>query len=249
MGSSNTGSAFKSTFGGGQSGQSRATGFGNIFSGGSFRSDGADFLKNPASFLGFGNSGGGGEDDELSFGDIDLEEFNKKLAEFNPQFFNADFGSENLSEIANTLKDRSEGSDPAFEQFRESQFNIFDQGAEEERSNAAGNLARLGILNSSTGTNELNKVDRNLNLRKGALSSQIGLQDLNRQDQNLLSSAGVFGQAGAARDLELSAISSGLENLLAPEALKISRIAAINAGKLPPEEEKGLFGNIFSGLF
>lgn len=248
MGSSNTGSAIRNTFGGGSSGQSRATGFGNLFTDGSIFSDSRDFLKNPSAFLGLSNSGGD-EEDPLAFDEANFDEFNSRLNQFNDQFFNADLGSESLFDIASTFRNRSEGSDPSFERFRDSQFNIFEAGAEEERSNAAANLARLGILNSSTGVNELNKVDRNLNFRKEALGSQIGLQDLNRRDQNLLNAAAVTGQAGAARDLELSSISAGLENLLAPEALKISRIAAINAGKLPPEQEEGLFGKIFDGLF
>jgi hypothetical protein len=251
MGSSSTGSAVKSTFGGGQSGQSRATGFGNLATTGSVFSDFRSFAENPSAFL-RGDDGSGEEDSQPTLDDLDLGQFRSRLNQVTPEFFEADFGAENTRGIAELLERRGRGiapRDTAFERFRDSQFNIFEQGAEQERANVASNLARRGLGSSSTGLNQLSNVDRNLSLRREALGSQIGLQELGRQDQALQQSLGAFGQAAAAKDLELSSRSAGLENLLALPTLQVAQQAAANAGKLPPERKPGLLGNIFEGLF
>lgn len=184
--------------------------------------------------------------------EIDFSEFQRKLSEVNPQFFNADFGSESIRGIAQTLENRGRGIAPrdiGFERFRDSQFNIFERGAEEQRQNVAANLARRGLGGTSAGINQLSNVDRELSQRREALGAQVGLQELSRQDQALQQSLSAFGQAGAARDLELSAASSGLQNLLAVPTLQVSQQAARSAGALPPERPRGLLGNVFGGLF
>ena len=110
-------------------------------------------------------------------------------------------------------------------------------------------MARRGLGSSSVSLNQLQNVDRDLNLRREALGSQLGMQELGRQDQSLLQSIDAFGRAGAARDLELSARSAGLENLLALPTLEVAQTAALNSGRLPPERKPGLLGNVFEGLF
>jgi hypothetical protein len=137
-----------------------------------------------------------------------------------------------------------------FERFRESQFNIFERGAEEQRRNAAANLSRLGLGSSSVGLNQLQNIDRDLGLRREALGAQVGLQELGRQDQALLNALGAFGQSGAAKDLELSARSAGLENLLALPTLQVAQQAATTAGQLPQGAggNRGLLGNVFEGI-
>lgn len=253
MGNTSTGSAVKSTFGGGQSGQARATGAGNLFTGGSAFSDIQSFAENPSDFLNglLGNEdgsferGGGGDGSPL-----DLQAFQDKLNEINPQFFEADFGAGDIRGIAEQQRDIGRGGpDPRFQRFQESQFNIFESGANQQRANAASQLARSGLLNSSTGFDRLGNIDAQLGQRREALGSRIGLQELGRQDQALQSAVGSFGQAGAAKDLELSSRTAGLENLLAIPTLQVAQTAAQNAGKLPDEKESGLLGNIFEGLF
>lgn len=183
--------------------------------------------------------------------DIDLAEFNRRLAEINPQFFEADFGAERFGGIADVLEQRGRGiapRDPAFERFQEAQFNVFEQGAEEQRRNVASELSRRGLGGSSTAINALGRVDERLAGQRAALGGQLGIQELQRQDQALLQAAGVLGQAGAARDLELSARAAGLENLLAGPALQVSRQAAIAAGRLPQERQPGILGGVLGGL-
>jgi len=227
MGSSSKGSALQSSF-----------------------SDAKSFASNP--FGVFGRKGGGGGNDIMGSGELDLEEFKRRLGEINPQFFEADFGAEKTRGIAELLERRGRGiepRDPAFERFRESQFNIFEQGAEEQRQNVASNLARRGLGSSSTGINQLAGVDRNLGLRREALGAQIGMQELGRRDNALQQSLGAFGQSAAAQDMQLNARSAGLENLLAIPALQVSQQAAINAGKLPEEDEPGLIDRLLGGLY
>jgi len=216
-----------------------------MFGGGSI--DTSRVVEAAASFDDGGGGGGGGGGDEL-----DLAAFKAKLAEINPQFFNANFGSDKMGGIAQLLENRGrgiEGYDPAFDKFRESQFNVFEEGATGERQNAASNLQRMGLGNSSTSIDQLGGVDRRLNLQRNSLNSQLGMQQMGRQDQALQSSLGAFGQSAAAKDMELNARTAGLENLLAIPSLQVSQQAAINAGKMPPPEEKGLLGSMFGGLF
>lgn len=207
---------------------------------------------NPFRFLTDIFGGGTAPSQNIPVDDLDLSAFQGQLNTLNPQFFNAQFGGDRLRGIADLLEQRGRGTaprDPAFERFRESQFNIFEQGAEQERQNVASNLARRGLGSSSVGLNQLANVDRNLALRREALGSQLGMQELGRQDQALLQSAGVLGQAGMAEEARLNAITSGLENLLAVPTLQVAQNAAILGSRLPPERRRGPIGNILGGLF
>ena len=251
MGSTSTGTAFKDTFGGGSSAQTRATGFGNLQTAGSFRSDLASFAENPAAFFRGLSGQGGGQNDSVADENIelDLNAFKAKLAEINPQFFEADFGLDDIRGIANQFRDIGQGApDPRFQRFQDAQFNIFESGAASQRANAASNLARRGLLGSSTGLNQLGGIDAQLGQRREALGAQLGMQQLGRQDQALQNALGAFGQAAAMQDLQLNARSAGLENLLAIPSLQVAQQAAINAGKLPEEEKAGILSGLFKGI-
>lgn len=184
--------------------------------------------------------------------DLDLSNFRSILDRFNPQFFDADFGGQRLTGIADVLEQRGRGiapRDPAFERFRESQFDVFESGAEQQRARAASDLARRGLGGSSTALNQLSGIDERLGRQRSALDAQLGLQELQRQDQSLLQSAGVLGQAGAAEQARLGSVTAGLENLLAIPSLQVSQQAAELAGRIPQERQPGFLGNIFGGLF
>lgn len=150
--------------------------------------------------------------------------FKSQLMQINPEFLSADFGS-------NILRQRALGQDQSdipFQRFAESQFNIFESGAAQQRQNVAENLARRGLLNSSVGLGALQNVDAQLAQQREGLGSQLGLQQLTRRDQALMDSARL-------KDLELSARTAGLENLLALPTLDVARLAAENAGKVPSD--------------
>lgn len=154
--------------------------------------------------------------------------FKSQLMQINPEFLSADFGS-------NILRQRALGQDQSdipFQRFAESQFNIFESGAAQQRQNTAENLARRGLLNSSVGLGALQNVDAQLAQQREGLGSQLGLQQLTRRDQALMDSARL-------KDLELSARTAGLENLLALPTLDVARLAAENAGKVPSDSGGG----------
>lgn len=200
---------------------------------------------------------------------LDIETFRSALKEYNPQLFSADYGGQQFQDLATRfggLADQFErerlnvGQDPRFEQYRESQFNVFEEGADEQRRRASAELARRGLGGSSTSLNQLGAINQRLDTQRQALSGQIGLQEMNREDQlrqaatqNLFgalgSQQGALGAAGGAEEARLNAVSAGLENLLAIPSLQVSQQAVEVAGRLPEEEEPGLFGKIFGGLF
>jgi hypothetical protein len=203
----------------------------------------------------------------ISTGDgqgINVADFQRKLANFNPQFFDTDFGQQRYSDLADKVGGVSDrlsnigfgGRDPRFDAFQQAQFNIFESGAAQQRQNMASEMERRGLGNSSVAMNQMGNIDARLAQQKNLLGSQLGMQQLARQDQALNQSLGGYGLQGrtlgqysAAQDLGLNSVTAGLQNLLALPALEVSALAARNAGKLPPEEEPGLIGGLFDDIF
>lgn len=180
----------------------------------------------------------------------DLSNFRSQLAQINPEFLQADFGADQARGLSDVFRNIGlGGTDPRFRSFAESQFNVFESGAQQQRQNLANELGRRGLLNSSVGLTQLGNVDAGLSQQRQQLASQLGLQQLGRQDQALQQSLGALGQAAALQDLQLGARSAGLENILAPASLSVSETAAANAGRLPPQRQPGVFGRAFGGLF
>lgn len=224
-------------------------------------------------FSGIGNPFGGGGTSKPSIPnlpELDLEEFKKRLPGVTEQLFGADFGGEQFQDLANRFQRLARqfeqerlnvAQDPRFQQFQEAQFNVFEQGAEQDRRDAAANLARSGIgVGSSNFINQLGGINQRLNTQRQALAGQLGLQELGREDQlrqqatqNLFGSLGAqasaLGQAGSAEDLRLNALTAGLENYLAIPSLQVSQQAAQVAGTLPGERRPGLLSSILKGLF
>lgn len=184
-----------------------------------------------------------------------INQYNQRLGgtqfgSLNPAAANAQLGQigGQIGGIAGQFAGIGADNDPRYAAFQQSQFGLFDQDAERQRSALATELARTGVRGTAA-TNEMNRVEQGLSARRQDLSAQLGMNQLGRQDSALLSAAGLYGQqagigqqafgnlgtAGAfnnaATQMGLEAQTGGLQNIANVLGIDVSREAAMRSGQ------------------
>jgi hypothetical protein len=132
-------------------------------------------------------------DDQIAQGNFTGDFENWDGTQFNDRndaTYNATYG------VGDQFNDIANGTDPAFEAYRQTQMEQFGADADRTRQANSQYLGRSGVTGSAA-LNQITGTENELSLANRGLTSELGMTQMQRQFDALSGAQSAYGQAGA----------------------------------------------------